>query len=1455
MKKVDRLLNIFSQKTLGSQKKFIKAISSLGLGTITLLNFCSPIFAEGSQQLGSGDQGLNVYLFEYNAQNSFIQTSQSPRPIKVNVETAGEVINISLCGWTPTNDLAIEVFDPNGTEINYTTQVVSGSPGSFSSTAAIGTGTTGAGGWLLTDGNAKTTTQTTLCNTNTNPTAPTGNLSNAVRFSAPEAGTYEIRLYNDTETYNSSNNVFTYFDITVTSDTSINPNPNENQGRVWATTWAFNAGNTFTASGGYDADLYIRTPGGRPNTEYIWQLDLNNFAPQRHEIVANSIGLNSPLSRYSVPSTSSPSYTKSFPIYLSSPNSLSFIAPILSEPAPPTLSNLSFVDSAGEDNTISPNGNSIQDKGFFKFDADVTGTYEIVIDTNSNGSFGTGDRVLFGLVTPGTNSVEWDGEGFNNVTLGEGTYQTRISIRIGEYHFLTFDAETSGGGSGDGLSIWKWNTFSSSRAAVLNYWDDATYLGGTFPSATTNIDGALSNTTAGKHTWGNFNSGSLGDNNYLDTWVFGASQVVTTPAIIANSSDSNDFGDAPDTYGTNKDTSVGGVPASQIVSTTLRLGTNATDAETNGQPNATATGDDASNTDDEDGVTLPTLTTASTNYSATVSFRKNVTGDVYLVGWIDFNRNGTFEASEGVAQTLTNAASTTQRTTNLTWSGLSGISPGTTYARFRISKDPMTTGDFTGGGTYGEVEDYQLTISISGTDYGDAPDGATGTAIGNYQTTLSDSGARHNIVTGLRLGSQIDNDSGTLQNTAANADDNGTLDDEDGVTLPNTLTTESGQTYTVPNVSVTNSTASDAFLVGYIDFNQDGDFLDTGEKSATVTVGTNATNPRNFNVVFTTPTGIVAGNTYARFRLSNTRTQAESSFGLANSGEVEDYLLPISRAVSGKVWNDANGNIVLSSNYEGNSGSNVFNEVATNTGSSSLTVYAVDGSGNVVGRATVASNGTYKIIGLAANTNYTLRLSNDNSKNIGDPSPSVSLPTGWTVTGENKNGTTETTTPGEITIDAGTSSVINQDFGIFVPNANWNRGICTTTPDLMLILDDSSSVDATEVQQQRDAAMAMIDYFISNNTSARIAIVGFDSQKRTVINYTNVTTANRSLFVTALNTNYGVTGSGTNWPNGFQQAESLGLSSGQPDAVFFFTDGDSYGGGNAVTEANKFKVVGAHIYGIWIDDDTNLQLLDFQEITDGQNTIEFNGSNADVADYVKIDAYGQLAGNITTLIQNFCPINVTPPQLKLLKRITNVTRGGNNITPPNSQPFASFNEDGIVNNDDNNTKWPDSNSATGNNSDTTNDYLKGAINGGQVIKDDEIEYTIYFLNTGGLDAANVKLCDQIPLNTTFVPDAFGTSQGIGLAFNSGALPTTQNLIYTNDRTDTDKGKYFPAGVEPTGCVRQTTPNVFVPITAADNVNGTISVEIPLVPDTTGQNPFAPNDAYGFIRFRAKVNPQ
>ncbi|MDJ0617789.1 MAG: hypothetical protein QNJ63_13785 [Calothrix sp. MO_192.B10] len=526
------------QKIKASLKFLGQIFPSTGLGTLASLIITLPVLAEGSNQIGVGSNGLNVYLFEYDASNSFIQ-APNQRPIYVNIFNPGEVINLSLCGWESWNDLGIEIFDPDGVRIF----ADSGSPGSQNGNR-----------WRLSQGNV-TTSSTNFCNhgssTNTLPiSTPNSPLTSPVRYTTTKTGTYEIRLYNESKSNTNSNAVFTYFDITVTPNSSTNPDPTENQGRVWARSWAFNAGNTFGSAGAYDANFYVRTPGGRPNTEFIWQLDLNQFAPQRHEIIGNSIGLNAPYSRYSVRGSrnggpAGVGYTRDFPIYLSYPSSGAFL-PILPEPAPPNVSNFRFVDKDGVDNSISPNVTAnIQDKGDFKFTPDVDGTYEITIDTNQDGIFGAGDKILFGKTTANVEtSVEWDGTDFSGQVLPSGTYNVKLSVRIGEYHFTTFDAETSGGNE-NGLSIWK-ATGPNTRQQALVYWDDATYLGSFGGQA--NLTGGLSGTTQGSHTWGNFASGGIGDRNFMDTWVIGNSITAQTPAIITTG-DYNITGTVFEDYG------------------------------------------------------------------------------------------------------------------------------------------------------------------------------------------------------------------------------------------------------------------------------------------------------------------------------------------------------------------------------------------------------------------------------------------------------------------------------------------------------------------------------------------------------------------------------------------------------------------------------------------------------------------------------------------------------------------------------------------------------------------------------------------------------------------------------------------------------------------------------------------------------------------------------------------
>jgi uncharacterized repeat protein (TIGR01451 family) len=143
--------------------------------------------------------------------------------------------------------------------------------------------------------------------------------------------------------------------------------------------------------------------------------------------------------------------------------------------------------------------------------------------------------------------------------------------------------------------------------------------------------------------------------------------------------------------------------------------------------------------------------------------------------------------------------------------------------------------------------------------------------------------------------------------------------------------------------------------------------------------------------------------------------------------------------LSGEVWKDTNISIAKDGS-----------EVGTDAGG--LYTYLVDGSGNVLAKSSVQSDGTYSIVA-PINTSATLRLSMDGTKNYGQAAPAASLPSGWINTGENKNGVTETVTPGEIAITTATSSITNQNFGINVGVAQGFKSVKLTND-----VDNSATV-------------------------------------------------------------------------------------------------------------------------------------------------------------------------------------------------------------------------------------------------------------------------------------------------------------------------------------------------------------------------------------------------------------
>lgn len=98
------------------------------------------------------------------------------------------------------------------------------------------------------------------------------------------------------------------------------------------------------------------------------------------------------------------------------------------------------------------------------------------------------------------------------------------------------------------------------------------------------------------------------------------------------------------------------------------------------------------------------------NYTINVPVT-GVTAAAKLCGWIDFNKNGTFDVSERACQSV--AANAT--TAPLTWTIPAGVTTGDTYARLRLSYDLANVESALGRLDSGEVEDTLVSILTAAT--------------------------------------------------------------------------------------------------------------------------------------------------------------------------------------------------------------------------------------------------------------------------------------------------------------------------------------------------------------------------------------------------------------------------------------------------------------------------------------------------------------------------------------------------------------------------------------------------------------------------------------------------------------------------------------------------------------------------------------------------------------------
>jgi uncharacterized repeat protein (TIGR01451 family) len=191
----------------------------------------------------------------------------------------------------------------------------------------------------------------------------------------------------------------------------------------------------------------------------------------------------------------------------------------------------------------------------------------------------------------------------------------------------------------------------------------------------------------------------------------------------------------------------------------------------------------------------------------------------------------------------------------------------------------------------------------------------------------------------------------------------------------------------------------------------------------------------------------------------------------------------------------------------------------------------------------------------------------------------------------------------------------------------------------------------------------------------------------------------------------------------------------------------------------------------------------------------------------------------------------TAPRIRLVKRVTKVgTTVLTNYIDFNlaTDPTAE---------DDNAIGWPNlTSTATGSSgAGTTSNFsslLQGAIDsttlptGVQLPKpNEEMEYTIYFLSDGGVDAQSVSLCDFIPLNNTYVANSLELSQG-------GSPPVAVTGA---------AGGFSASGLSTiTGPCKN----------GIDHGKGGVVVNLNTVPRATASG--TPISSYGFIRFRTTV---
>ena len=907
-----------------------------------------------------------------------------------------------------------------------------------------------------------------------------------------------------------------------------------------------------------------------------------------------------------------------------------------------------------------------------------------------------------------------------------------------------------------------------------------------------------------------------------------------------------DFGDAPETYGY----------AAHVVPPTQSVFFGATvDGDDAPNYSTNADGDDLAGSDDEDGVTsFPALTTSSTSYSVTASCKGS---NIPVAAWIDFNRNGVFDTGERTSGTCNNTSVT------LNWTGLTGLSAGKTYARFRIASNASDITSPNNNASDGEVEDYSfnITTSISGTLYEDS-DGGDDLDAGEPKLPA-------NITVNL-----LDNSDNVIKTTITDA--NGAY----------TFTGITNDNYKI-QVDTTDTDIPDGYTLGT-------------PNDLPVSVSGSPISDQNFG--FDKPT---------TNRPLGSPFTCDSTFyiTIGPGGGKDQQLYDVDRSGPTFTFNPIGAATNTAGGYPVNFDYNAlaFNPIDNYIYAIINRSDATDGPyspGNVV---KIGNDGIVHSLGIPTGGNisgsfFAASILSDGTYVIGAGGKFATLDV--------------TTTPPTITNSQVTVSGIQfNDFAVDPRNpaslsGKEVYGINENGSQDRLVILDMTSFPPTITSQatnptgfNHNAGSQFVDafgtlYYRSNNTNT-LYKVDTDSNSPDYGKATAITTAPSGgnhdgvscLFATAMEKEVqNIDGSPITEPvpAGETVQYVYKIATGNPldlNGVTFTDDLRSVTGGNPVNGtflADSGKVTVSNGSGNIAFDNSN-QTLQITNLTlPGQDPATPESETLTITAEVTVP---KTLTPGTYLNQSFLtnlpaiyppsirsdyppsapyedptPVAVTEPiannpNVLLIKRITKIngnttTNGGDNLSiynQDNSNPYDDNKLEITELPENEGDPKPDTDKWFDTVEDTTSNFLIGGINGGKVEPNDELEYTIYFLSTGDTEAENVLFCDRVPGNVSFIPTSFnnepqatggaqGSDRGI-LWFNNG---NTESLTNTQDG---DVAQYFPPGVE---------PSTVYPKIKCDgaNTNGAVVVNLSNLPNATA--PGTPNTSYGFVRFRGRV---